>query len=134
MSWVGPVAKNAAKYGAKYGPHAKVAWEVGGKHVQSAVRARLDEAASRRTAVEQAASTQDGTVLRVVDKGETFFVVFAGDEPVAAYPATEQPLADLVAKRDLSQRRTPEQVREQQVRARVLRASAKVRHPRKQPE
>ena len=134
MSWVGPVAKNAAKYGAKYGPHAKVAWEVGGKHVQSAVRARLDESASRRTALAQAESTQEGSVLRVVDRGETFFVVFAGDEPVAAYPATEQPLADLVARRDLSRRRTPEQIREQQVRARVRRAGAKVRRPRKELE
>ena len=53
MSWVGPVAKNAAKYGAKYGPHAKVAWEVGGRQLQAAVRARLDEAALRRTATDK---------------------------------------------------------------------------------
>lgn len=134
MSWVGPVAKNAAKYGAKYGPHAKVAWEVGGKHVQSAVRARLDESASRRTAVQQAESTQDGSVLRVVDRGETFFVVFAGDEPVAVYPSIERPLVELVARRDLSRRRTPEQIREQRVTARVRRAGGKVKGTRKRRE
>jgi hypothetical protein len=134
MSWVGPVAKNAAKYGAKYGPHAKVAWEVGGRHVQAAVRARLDEAALRRKAVAQAESTQDGSVLRVVDQGETFYVVFAGDEPVASYPASEKPLVELVQRRDLSKRRTPEEIHEQELRARVRRAGAKVKRPRKQPE
>ena len=102
--------------------------------MQAAVRARLDEAALRRTALAQAESTQDGTLLRVVDQGETFYVVFAGDEPVAAYPATEQPLAELVQRRDLSKRRTPDEIHEQELRARVRRASAKVKRPRKRLE
>ncbi|MEO5711668.1 MAG: hypothetical protein ABIQ59_17810 [Nocardioidaceae bacterium] len=134
MSWVGPVARNAAKYGAKYGPHAKVAWEVGGKHVQAAVRARFDEAGLRRTAVAQAEGTQDGTVLRLVDQGETFYVVFAGEDPVASYPSTEKSLAELVAKKDLSKRRTPEAIHEQELRNRVRRAGGKVRRPRKELE
>ncbi len=122
MSWVGPVVKSAAKYGVKYGPHARVAWETGGKQVQAAVRIRMDEAALRRRAFDQAGSTLEGSVLRVVDHGDAVYVVFAGDEPVGSYPEVAQPLDVLVAKRDLSKRVTPEQHREQQVRERLRRA------------
>lgn len=127
MSWIGPMAKKTAKYGAKYGPHAKVAWEVGGKHVQAAARAKLDELALRRKAFDQADATRDGSVLRVVDQGEPVFVVFSGDEPIGSYPPVQQPLDDLVKSANLAKRRTPEQLREQQVRARVRRAGTKAR-------
>ena len=129
MSWVGPVAKNAAKYGAKYGPHAKVAWEVAGKHVQAAARSRMDAATLRRKAFDQAAVTREGSVLRVVEAGEPVFVVFSGDEPVESYPPTAHPLDELVARADLAQRTTPEEHREQQLRARVLRAAERLPRP-----
>lgn len=127
MKLVGPLAKSAAKYGAKYGPHAKVAWELGGKHLQAAARDRLDEMAVRRKAFDHASGTRAGSVLRVIDQDEVRYVVYSGDDPVAAYPKTDRPLAELVARADLAQRRTPEEHREQQVRARLRRAGATVR-------
>lgn len=130
MSWIGPVAKNTAKYGAKYGPHVKVAWEVGGKHLQAAARAKLDELSLRRKAFDHAGVIQSGSVLRVPHRGEPVFVVFADEEPVASYPPVEQPLGDVVRRADLSKRRTAEEFREQQLRARVRRAGAKVRRSR----
>lgn len=129
MGWVAPAAKNAAKYGAKYGPHAKVAWEIAGKQVQSAARARLDVAAQRRKAFAHAETTSDGSVLRAVDHGEPVFVVFSGGDPVASYPELDRPLVDLVARADMTKRTTPEQWREQQIRAKVKRIGAKVRRP-----
>jgi hypothetical protein len=133
MSWMGPVAKNAVKYGAKYGPHAKVAWEVGGKHVQAAARAKLDELAWRRKAFDHAGVTADGSVLRVVHDGDPVFVVFAGDEPVASYPRVEAALPDLVRRADLSKRVTPEEFRQRQLRARARRAGERVRRSHRAP-
>jgi hypothetical protein len=125
MSWIGPVAKNAAKYGAKYGPHAKVAWEAGGKHLQAAARAKLDERSQRRKAFDQAEGLQDGSVLRVVVGGEPVFVVFSGDDLVASYPPVQKRLDEVVARADLAKRRTPEEFHEQQLRARARRAGEK---------
>ena len=127
MSWIKPVAKNAAKYGAKYGPHAKVAWEAGGKHLQAAARAKLDEMSLKRKAFDQASGTTDGSVLRVVRNGQPVFVVFSGDEPVASYPTVEEPLQDVLERADLSQRKSPDEYREQRLRARAQRAGTKVR-------
>jgi len=127
MGWVAPAAKTAAKYGAKYGPHAKVAWELVGKQVQSAARAKLDAAAMRRKAFAHADATNEGSVLKVVDHGEPVFVVFSDGDPVASYPEVERLLADLVARADMSKRTTPDQWRAQQIRARVKRAGTKVK-------
>jgi len=131
MSWIGPTAKNVAKYGAKYGPHAKVAWELGGKHVKSAVRDMLEEMAVRRKAFDHAGSTRDGTVLRVVSHGAPVYVVFSGEEPVASYPEEDAPLDQLVAKADLSKRVTPAEFHEKQVRARVRRAGSTLRRSKR---
>ena len=134
MPWIGPVTKNAAKYGAKYGPHVKVAWEAGGKHLQAAARAKLDERSLRRKAFDEAGGTKNGSVLRVVANGDPVFVVLSGDEPVASYPQTQRPLADLVAKADLSKRRTPQEFHEQQLRARARRTGARLRDRRKRTD
>lgn len=126
MGWITRASKNAAKYGVKYGPHAKVAWEVGGKHLQAAARAKLDELALRRKAFDEADGTLDGSVLRVVEQGDPVFVVFAGDEPVASYPPVQRPLAEVVRRADLAKRVSVAAYREQQIRARARRAGAKV--------
>jgi hypothetical protein len=126
MGWITRASKNAAKYGVKYGPHAKVAWEVGGKHLQAAARAKLDELAMRRKAFDEADGTLDGSVLRVVEQGDPVFVVFAGDEPVASYPRVPRPLAEVVRRADLAKRVSVAAYREQQIRARARRAGAKV--------
>ena len=112
MSWMRPAAKKAATYGAKYGPHAVVIWNVAGEHVQAAARAKASEIAERRKAFQEADSVVDGSVLRVVDHGTTTFVVFSGESPVASYPGAAKPLGDLIAHADLAKRVTPEQWRE----------------------
>ena len=127
MSWMVPVAKQAAKYGVKYGPHAKLAWQAGGEHVTKAARAKVDEVARRRQAFDEASTTREGSVLRVVHRGEATFVVFSGDEPVSSYPPVATPLPDVVGRGDLSQRMTPAQRREQQVRRRVANRAARLR-------
>lgn len=124
MSWVGPTAKQAAKFGVKYGPHARVAWQVGGKHVSAAVRAKADEVTLRRQAYDEAATTREGSVLRVVHQGRPMFVVFAGEEPVASYPDAETPLPDLVGRADLSKRETPD---ERRLHRKVARQAGKLR-------
>lgn len=134
MSWMFPAAKTAAKYGAKYGPHAKVAWEAFGKQAQAAARAKIDEIALRRKAFDQAEAMREGSVLRIVDQGQAVFVVFAGEEPISSYPPVQQPLADLVKPADLSKRRTPEEFAQQQVRARVARARENVRRRGRRPK
>lgn len=125
MSWVGPVVKGAAKYGVKYGPQAKVAWDHGGKHVQAAARTKLDNVAARRTAFEQAETVTDGSVLKTIHQGKQIWVVFSADEPVAAYPTASPAtpdLIELVSHADLSTRETPEQYRARQMRQRAKRA------------
>lgn len=128
MGWATKAGKSAAKYGVKYGPHAVALWKVAGSHVEAAARAKVDELASRRTAFDHAGSVADGSVLRVVDRGAAVFVVLAGDEPVASYPAVERDLPALLDKADLSRRVTPQEHREQALRNRVRRAGSTVRH------
>ncbi|MGZ4428450.1 MAG: hypothetical protein ACXVW2_08035 [Nocardioidaceae bacterium] len=134
MGWVGPMARKVgrtgAKYGAKYGPHAVVLWNVAGDQVQAAAREKAAEIAERRNAFAEAEATAHGSVLKVVHRGVRTFVVFSGDEPVAAYPATERPFEELVAHADLGRRVTPEQHRERQLRARARRAGRRMRRGR----
>lgn len=122
MSWVGPVSKQGAKLAVKYGPHAMKAWDLFGDKVKEASRHKLDEVAARNLAFKDAEGRVDGSVLRVAHQGVPVFVVFAGEEPVAAYPETDQPLPSLIDRVDLSRRLTPAQRRERQLRARALRA------------
>lgn len=133
MSWVGPTAKSAAKYGVKYGPHVKVAWQVGGKRARSAATAKLEAVSARRKAFDQASVTTDGSVLRVVAHGEPVFVVFAQDDPIASYPEVETPLDQLIERADLSKRLTPEQRREQQLRTKVQRVRKSTRRATRAP-
>ena len=130
MSWVGPAARNVAKYGVKYGPQAKVAWDIGGKHVQAAARKQLDNVAARRKAFEQAELVKDGSVLKTINQGTQIWVVFSANDPVAAYPSnpTDNPTSDptglpeLLSHADLSNRETPAEHRAKQLRQRARRA------------
>ncbi len=121
MGWATSAGKTAAKYGVRYGPHAVAAWKIAGPKVEAAARARLDEAGARRTAFDHADSVAAGSVLRVVEKGRGVFVVLSGDEPLAAYPEVERPLADLIARADLGKRVTPAEHRQGQLRHRLRR-------------
>jgi hypothetical protein len=123
MGWVGPASKQGAKLAVKYGPHAMKAWDLFGDKAKELARQRLDEINARNLAFKDADGRVDGSVLRVSQKGVPVFVVFAGEEPVAAYPETDgQPLASLIDHVDLARRITPAQRRERQLRARAMRA------------
>lgn len=122
MGWVGPASKRGATLAVKYGPHAMKAWDLFGDKVKEGARQKLDEMAARNLAFKDAEGRVEGSVLRVAQKGVPVFVVFAGEEPVAAYPETDQPLPSLIDRVDLSRRITPAQRRERQLRARALRA------------
>lgn len=126
MSWIGPVAKRGAKYGVKYGPQAKILWDKGGKHVQAAVRSKAEEASARRTAFQKAETVVDGSVLKQIDDGRPVWVVYAGDEPVDAFPKPSVPLATLVDHADLSARVTPEVHRAQQLGERARRVQKRL--------
>ena len=134
MSWMRPTAGKAATYGAKYGPHAVVVWNVAGEHIQAAARAKAAEIAERRKAFAEADAVVDGSVLRVVDHGTVVFVVFTGEEPVASYPETTKPLDQLIAHADLGKRVTPEQRRERSAVNRARRAARTARHRRRELE
>ena len=128
MGWVGPASKRGATLAVKYGPHAMKAWDLFGDKVKEVSRNKLDEVSARNLAFKDAEGRVEGSVLRVAQKGVPVFVVFAGEEPVAAYPETDQPLSSLIDRVDLSRRITPAQRRERQLRARALRAGKGVAH------
>jgi len=110
MSWMGPAAKRALKYG----PYAAQAWKHLGRPTQAAVQKQASSWAARRTALQHADTVTDGSVLGVMHEGAKAWVVYSGDEPVTAYPSMSTPLVDLVAHADVSKRVTPEQARERQ--------------------
>jgi hypothetical protein len=110
MSWIGPAAKRALKYG----PYVQQAWKHAGKPAQEAARRSLSTYAAQRTALQHADTVVDGSVLPVMQHGSKVFVVFSADEPVAAYPSVTTPFSELVGHADLGKRVTPAQVRERQ--------------------
>lgn len=119
MSWMGPWAKRALKYG----PYVQQAWKHAGKPTQQALRKSAASWSSRRTALQHADTVRRGSVLRVMHEGGWVWVVYSGDQPVASYPTVAVPLSDLVAHADLDKRVTPGELRERQ-RARELRRVA----------
>jgi hypothetical protein len=119
MSWMGPAAKRALKYG----PYAAQAWKHLGKPTQAAVQRQASSWAARRTALQHADTINRGSILGVMHEGAKVWVVYSGDEPVTAYPPTSKPIAELVAHANLAKRITPEQARERQ-RMRELRRRA----------
>lgn len=121
MSWVGPVAKGAVKYGVKYGPQAKLAWDHGGKHAQEAAREKVRAISARRTAFEKAGTVVAGSVLKQIHSGKQVWVVFSGDEPVDVFPETAVDLTELVKHADLGARVTLEEHRARQPRRRARR-------------
>jgi hypothetical protein len=106
--------ERAAKQGAKlvvlYGPQAKIIWDRGGKQAAFAAARQAAALNARRKALNHASGVVDGSVLKIAPEGTAVYVVFTGEVPVAAYPAQEKPLADLLAHADLDKRfRPPEQ-------------------------
>lgn len=120
-------ARTGAKLAVKYGPQAKLAWERGGKQAVTVAQKRALTLVAARKAYAEAETVRDGSVLRHVVDGAPVHVVFAGDEPVHAYPPQPGPLGTFVKDLDLDLRVTPEQHRERQLRARARRLASKGR-------
>ena len=116
------------KWSVKYGPHVVVIAQQVKEPAMAAAQRALDRQRAKRRAVEHAATIRLGTVLKTfdpaADHGEPVWVVFAGEEPIAAHPPTPTPLADLVARSDLSMRLRPEDLPTPADRARRVTAKA----------
>lgn len=71
----------------------------------------IDRQKAKRRALEHAGTVRDGSVLKTfdprADHGEAVWVVFAGDDPIAAHPTTSTPISELIANSDLSTRVRP---------------------------
>ena len=107
MSWIKPAGKKAAKYG----PQAMLVWKHAGRPLTDAAQQTFLSRQGRRTALGHADTVQAGAILRVVDRGVTRWVVFSAGTPIACYPPSDRPLADVVEHADLSKTMTPEQFR-----------------------
>lgn len=120
-------ARTGAKLAVKYGPQAKLAWDRGGKQAATAAQRRALSLVAARKAYAEAETVRDGSVLKHVVDGSAVYVVFAGDEPVHAYPPQAVPLDEFVQHADLGKRVSAEGHRERQLRARARRLRAKTR-------
>ncbi len=98
------------KQGVKYSPAIAVAVKEARGPVTEFAKGRVEASRQRRLALTKAAALTDGTVLSVVHGEQHIWVVFSGDEPVAQHPDTGAPLAELVERADLSQRRRSQDV------------------------
>lgn len=112
----------------KYGPWVAQAIKYGHEPVQKAAAAAMDNHTNRKTAIEHATTVTDGTVLAAFDQGRRSWVVFSGDIPVAAYPATGRALTEIVEHSDLDKRLTPDDLRAQQRVQAIRRARDKARN------
>lgn len=110
----GKAVGNIVKWGVKYGPHVVVLAQQAKDPAMAAAKKALDRQKARRRAVDHAATVRDGSVLKTFDprqdSGEPVWVVFSGDEAIAAHPATTTPLAELIARSDLATRRLPHEM------------------------
>jgi hypothetical protein len=111
MASKGKAVGNLVKWGVKYGPHVVVLAQQAKEPAMKAAQTALDRQKARRRAIEHAATVREGSVLKTFDPraahGEAVWVVFTGDEPIAAHPATQTPMSELIANSDLSTRVRP---------------------------
>jgi len=114
--------KIGAKVAARYGPHAKAAWDTVGQQATDAAKEQAQRAKARRQAFAKARTVKNGHVLRQVHQGESVFVVLSGAEAIESYPLIDIPLATLLQKADLTKARSSVEYEAARVRARVARA------------
>jgi hypothetical protein len=112
MPGTGKAVGSIVKWGVKYGPHVVVLAQQAKEPAMKAAQTALDRQKAKRRAVEHAATVREGTVLKTfdprADHSEPVWVVFSGEQPIAAHPPTTTPIAELVANSDLSTRLRPE--------------------------
>jgi hypothetical protein len=75
--------------------------------IKPAMERGQQNAAAWRTARAHADRVRDGSYLDVYIDGAKHWVVWSGDQPVAAYPAVSRDLVEAVAAVDLDRRRRP---------------------------
>ena len=130
MPGKGRAVGSIIKWGVKYGPHVVVLAQQAKEPAMAAAQKAIDRQKAKRRAVEHAETVRDGSVLKTFDprndSGDPIWVVFTGDEPIAAHPVTATPLAELVANSDLSTRVRPRDAPSARERAR--RAAARATH------
>lgn len=127
-------AKVASKYAVKYGPHAVAAAKVAGPAAKEIALKQQQRLRNKRLAFDKAETVIDGSVLRLQDGDEPVWVVFTGDEAIAAYPESTTPLPELIATANLSSRVTPAQRDAARLRARAARAGTRARRNRQSPK
>src|SRR6478672_2029434 len=97
---VGSLVKWGVKYGVKYGPHVVVLAQQAKEPAMKAAQTALDRQKAKRRAVEHAATVREGTVLKTfdpgADHGEPVWVVFSGEDAIAAHPPTVTPIPELI--------------------------------------
>ncbi len=110
----GKAVGNLVKWGVKYGPHVVVLAQQAKEPAMKAAQTALDRQKARRRAIEHAATVRDGSFLKTfdprADHSEPIWVVFSGDDPVAAHPTTTTPITELIARSDLATRVRPADV------------------------
>ena len=107
----GKAVGNIVKWGVKYGPHVVVLAQQAKEPAMAAAQKALARQKAKRRAIEHASTVRDGSVLKTFDPraehSEPVWVVFAGDEAIAAHPPTATPVAELIANSDLATRVRP---------------------------
>ena len=122
MSWIGPTAKNGARLAAKYGPHAKVAWERAGRPAAETAAKTAQSQLQRRKAFAKAATVLDGAVLRQQHGGEPVWIVLSRGEPVEAFPSVDIGLPTLLKDANLDAVVPSKEFEAKRVKARLDRA------------
>jgi hypothetical protein len=117
MSWIGPAAKKAVKYG----PQAKIAWDKAGRPAAEVAAKKAQVQLQRRKAFAKAATVVEGSVIRLVHAGEPVHVVMAHGEPIEAYPPVDVGLDVLLKDADLGAAVTSEEHEAKRVKARIAR-------------
>ena len=122
MSWIGPAAKKAVKYG----PQAKIAWDKAGRPAAEVAAKKAQTQLQRRKAFAKAATVVEGSVIRLIHAGEPVHVVLAHGEPVEAYPPVDVELPVLLKDADLTAAVTSEEHEAKRVKARVAKARGRL--------
>ena len=122
MSWIGPAAKKAVKYG----PQAKIAWDKAGRPAAEIAAKKAQTQLQRRKAFAKAATVVEGSVIRLIHAGEPVHVVLAHGEPVEAYPPVDVELPVLLKDADLGAAVTSGEHEAKRVKARVARARGRL--------
>ncbi len=98
---------NVVKLGVKYGPAAYEAIKHGKEPAKEFAQKQLGKLTARKQALAHAEGLMDGSAMPVWEGDQQVWVVFNGDEPIAAHPNVATPLPALIQGYDLDKRIRP---------------------------